>query len=73
MIPIPVKIAAIVILAVGIAITLYILKKNNRKCDRCGKRMWFWEYVIMRPEKIHKNYDFETYVPIRHVKCENGK
>ena len=39
-----------------------------RKCEKCGKRMWFWQELIMTTDGYG-----EVTIPIMHDKCDDGK
>ena len=57
------------IIVVNLMIIQIIL--DQRKCDKCGKRMYFWQYVVLIGEKKDKGFRVkEVYKPLRHVKCD---
>lgn len=39
-----------------------------KRCEKCGKLMWFWQDLIMTTDKYGR-----VVIPIMHDKCDDGK
>jgi len=48
------------------------LMRDQKICDRCRQRMWFWEMVVMHKVKKENMPGWKTFSPVRHVRCEDG-
>lgn len=58
-----------------IVITFIIrLKKDMKLCNICGKRMWLWEEVCFKVEKVPMfTITREINVPECHARCRDGR
>ena len=42
--------------------------KKMTQCEICGKRMWFWQELIMTTNEFG-----DVVIPIAHDKCNKGQ
>lgn len=74
MIPLWFKITIITICIVIVISFITKLWKDQKICQVCGKRMWFWQEVRLRPyEKPAGWRKITVYEPINHIKCEENE
>ena len=72
------KIVLLALLTVAVVWLMIRLIKDQKNCNLCHKKMWFFQYVTLQAKKKEKvamgkmNWRMTAELePIRHCKCED--